>query len=95
MNLVERARLTGAEIKDRGFTYEDLSDYRYLTDAQLAKALWAVADWLYERSKAFAPAPGQASALAFQVGFQGAAYEVKEQLEAAGIERPQAQAAKV
>ena len=89
MNLIERARLTGAEIKDLGFTYEDLSDYRYLTDAQLAKALWAVVDWLGAFEK---PTFGGDFFLVIQATQDRIQRVIQEQLEAAGIERPQVEA---
>ena len=56
MNLVEKAQLTEAEIGSLAAwravsSHEFYADQRLIAAAQLAKALWAVADWLEEYSE--------------------------------------------
>ena len=58
MNLVEKAKLTEAEIGSLAAwravsSHEFYADQRLIATAQVAKALWAVVDWLKERSPAY------------------------------------------
>jgi len=57
MNLIEKARLTPEELRaiyDSNIGSRGRCSYRDFSEAQLAKALWAVVDWIFENHTALA-----------------------------------------
>lgn len=80
---IEALKLTEEEIRALHPRVPDYGTGGKAADAQLAKALWGLVDWLEEKVQSYPPETGQ------YWGFLNAKEELEGDLEAAGIPRPE------